>query len=179
MRQMRKDLSLSQQELALMLNVSRSAIALYEKGLRPLPAKAGKIWAEMILLWQRQQRLTEPPRHLERNLLIAQQQQSLSLLNLHLQRAAARSISITQQLTGMEQQYRCQVRKLHFIKGVMQEAKQGSREMELLQNREQQALLTLAGCCPQRRQLLAFKLQVLRSQQKAALAGKVIVQQQG
>ena len=152
---------------------------MYEKGLRPLPARAAKKWAEITLLWQSKQRLTDLPRQLEKSLLIAQQQQSLSRLNLHLQRAAARSISITQQLTSMEQQYRCQVRKLHFIKGLMLEEKPRSRQMQLLQNMEQQALGILAGCCPQRRQLLAFQLQVLQARQKAALAGKVVLQQQG
>lgn len=179
MRQMRKDLDLSQQELALMLNVSRSAIALYEKGLRPLPAKAGIKWAEMQLLWQRQQHLTQPPRNIEKHFIIARHRQSLSLLNLHLQRAAARSISITQQLTGMEQQYQRQVRKLHFLKGIMENSQPGSRQMQLLQNREQQALGVMSGCCPQRRQMLAFQLQVLQARQKAALAGKVVLQQQG
>ncbi|WP_300599387.1 helix-turn-helix transcriptional regulator [Niabella sp.] len=179
MKQIRKAFNLSQQELALLLNVSRSTIAHYENGLRSLPAGAAEKWLALQQQWQQSAQRASAPQTSRERFLQVQHQQSLDLLNMHQQRAAARSVSITQQLTAMEEQYARLINKLYILKRLVQEAPAGSRRMELLANRLQLTLIQLSECCPQRRQLLAFKLQVLTAQQKAALAGKVIVQQQG
>lgn len=178
MKKIRIELGFTQQDMALLLNISRSAVSMYEKGLRHLPGKASAKWAVLQLLWEENNQKKILPRHAEKSLLKTQQHHSLSLLHMQVQRAAERAISITQQVSRMEAQHSRLVKKIHFIKGLMQEAKPGSREMELLENREQRTLIGLAACGPERRQLLAYKLQVLHSQQKAALAGKVILQQQ-
>ncbi len=179
MKKIRKELGFSQQELALMLSISRSAISMYEKGLRHLPAKAAAKWAGLQLIWQEQQQKKLLPRNIEKSFLQVQHRESVLQLNEHAQRAAALSISITQQMSRLEERHNSLSKKLQVLKGLMEDTPKGGRQMEFLKNREQQTLIGLAACCPQRRQLLAFKLQVLRSQQKAALAGKVIVQQQG
>lgn len=178
MKKIRQELGFSQQDMALLLNISRSTVSMYEKGRRHLPAKATEKWTELQLLWQEHHRKTLLPRNSENSFLRVQHSHSLSLLDDHVQRAAARSIGLTQQLSRMEAEHARLVKKLHFLRGLMAGTQKHSRELALLKNREQQTFLSLAACCPQRRQLLAFRLQVLQSQQKAALAGKVIVQQQ-
>ncbi len=178
MKKIRQELGLSQQDLALLLNVSRSAISMYEKGFRPLPAKAAEKWTALQRLWQEQRQKTLLPRNIEKSFLQVQQRESLSLLNIQAQKAAALSVRLTQQVARLEEKHNRMFKKLHLIKGLMRDTPKGSREMELLKNREQRTLISLAACSPERRQLLAYKLQVLHSQQKAALAGKVVVQQQ-
>ncbi|WP_018629984.1 helix-turn-helix transcriptional regulator [Niabella aurantiaca] len=177
MKEIRKNLNLSQQELALLLNVSRSTIAMYEKGLRPLPPEASLKWMKMQQQWQENQRKPNLLRPGQNSYLTVQQEQCLAFLNAQAQRAAIRSVSVTQQLAALEDQHRILLQKLHFLKELLEETPRGSRQAELIGNRMQHTLIGLAYCGPERRQLLSYKLQVLTAQQKAALASKVIVQQ--
>jgi len=178
MKEIRKNLGLSQQELALLLNVSRSVVAMHEKGMRNLPAEASLKWMKMQLLWQEQRR-NPSLLHTGSNTYVSlQQEQSLTLLNAQVQRAAARSISVAQQLALLEEQHRLLLQKLHFLKEILAQTPRGSRQAALIKNRVQDTLIGLAGCSPGRCQLLRYQLQVLTAQQKAALAGKVIVLQQ-
>lgn len=177
MQEIRKNLNLSQQELALLLNVSRSTISKYEKGLRSLPAEASLKWMKMQQQWQENQRKPDLLRPRQNSYLTVQQEHCLAILNALAQRAAVRSVSVTQQLSALEEQHRILLQKLFFLKELLKETSHGSRQAELIGNRMQHTLIGLAGCGPERRQLLSYKLQVLAAQQKAALAGKVIVQQ--
>ncbi|MBO9620832.1 MAG: helix-turn-helix transcriptional regulator [Niabella sp.] len=179
MKKIRKHLNLSQQELALLLNTSRSAIAMYEKGLRDLPAAAALKWMQLQLQWQQDQRKPNLLRLHQSAHLTVQQEQSLMLLNAQEQRAAARTVTITQQLSVLEKRHRLLLQKLYFLKELLAESPAHSRHAALLKNRMQHTLISLAECSPACRQLLAFQLQVLTARQKAALAGKVILLQQG
>lgn len=179
MKKIRKDLNLSQQELALLLNTSRSAIAMYEKGLRDLPAAAALKWMQLQLQWQEDRRKPNLLRPLQNAHVTVLQEQSLTQLNAQEQRAAARTVSITQQLSQLEERHRLLLQKLYFLKELLSETPAHSRQAELLKNRMQHTLICLAQCSPARRQLLAVKLQVVAARQKAALAGKVILLQQG
>lgn len=178
MKEIRKSLGLSQQELALLLNVSRSAIAMHEKGMRSLSAEASLKWVKMQLLWQEQRRNPSLLQPGSNTYVTVQQEQSLTLLNAQLQRAAARSISIAQQLAILEEQHRLLLQKLRFLKEMLAQTPRGGRQAAFIKNRMQHTLIGLAGCGPGRCQLLRYQLQVLTAQQKAALAGKVIVLQQ-
>ena len=179
MREIRKNLNLSQQELALLLNVSRSAIAMYEKGQRPLPAAASLKWMKIQLHWQENRHRCGLLLPAPNTYLTVQQEACAMLLNVQLQKAAARCVSITQQLSVMEKLHLQLMQKLRFLKEVLDETPKGSRQAELLKNRMQYTLIGLAQCCPGQRELLNYKLKVLTAQQKAALAGKVILQQLG
>ncbi|ANH80915.1 hypothetical protein A8C56_07915 [Niabella ginsenosidivorans] len=179
MKKIRKALNLSQQELALLLNVSRSTIAMYEKGLRSLPSKASEIWCRVQLLWQQSLIRTVPAAAMANSHHLQQQQQALSQLNARVQRAAARRVRLTQQLTYMEEQHQRLGFKLYVLRHLMEDALPGSRQLQLLKNRELMTLIRLAGCCSSRRQLLAFQLQVLATEQKAALSGIITLGQEG
>lgn len=173
MKQIRKDLHLSQQDLALLLNVSRSTICHYEKGIRNMPVHALEKWVHLQSLWQQNQTQKLPAFVAENKFLKLQEAEALERLNLHVQQAAARAISLTQQLTQMETLRRQLVQKLMLLARLRQETPTGSRQFLLLKNRQQMTLLRLTECCAARQELLALKLQVLQSQQRAALAGKV------
>ncbi|WP_300603865.1 helix-turn-helix transcriptional regulator [Niabella sp.] len=179
MKAIRKEFNLSQQELALLLNVSRSTIAMFENGLRALPARASKQWTQLLLLWQEYGPKNQLPRGDQNQYLKVQQKESMNRLNAQVQRAAARSVSLAQQLAQQETQYPFLVKRMHLLKALMRETPAGSSQMALLKNRAELTQIQLAACCPQRRQLLVFRLQALTALQKAALAGAVIVQQQG
>jgi len=69
---------------------------MYEKGFRHLSPKASEKWTELQLLWQENRKKGPLPRGIEKKFLQVQQQENLSLLNLHVQRAATLSIGVTQ-----------------------------------------------------------------------------------
>ena len=179
MKQIREDLHLSQQALALLLNVSRSAISHYENGMRNMPAKAAAKWSSLFQLWQQQREKTIQPGAAADPYRQLRQQQSLQALNAQLQRAAARSVSISQRLTHMEKRHDRLAHKLHFLKNLIKECRPGTRQMDLLKSLEEVTRIQIAECCPEQRQLLTGKLQVLGMQQKAALACRVIIQHPG
>ena len=178
MKKIREHLSLSQQDLALLLNVSCSTIAMYECGMRSLPSKATEKWCRLQALWHQSQMRAIPAVAAANVHNRLQQQRALSLLNDRVKRAAIRKIGLTMRLSRMETQHRNYGLKLYVLRNLMEEALPGSRELQLLKNREQMTLIRLAGCCSSRRQLLTFQLQVLTSEQKAAQAGTVILQHQ-
>lgn len=178
MKKIRKDLNLSQQDLALLLHVSRSTIAMYEKGMRSLPSKATEKWCRLQALWQQGLARKLPVVTMTNSHHYQQQHQALLQLNDRVQRAAARKVSLTLRLAHMETQHSSLGLKLYVLRNLMEDALPGSRQLQLLKNREQMALIRLAGCCPARRQWLAFQLQVLTTEQKAAQAGTIILRQQ-
>lgn len=178
MQQIRKELHFTQQELALLLGVSRSTIALCEAGLRTLPVKAITKWERLHHYWQQSLRHQLPAPRPAASPYLLKQSNTLFQLKARMQRAAARSVAISQQLTKMENRHRRLGLKLFVINSLIQESDH-KREMQLLVNRSQLTQMHLANCCPLSREMLQFKLRLLNAEQKAALSSSVIVQQDG
>jgi hypothetical protein len=178
MKEIRKDLNLTQQEMASLLNVSRSAIAMYEKGMRELPAAASLAYNKLMLFWQQSMGRQRTLRPINSPFLQVEQTQCTARLKACQERAAATIVHITQQLSAMEQKHQKLSQQLHVLQSLMQDARPGTLQMSLLKNREQMVLIRLSKCSPERRQMLQFRLQVLTARQKAALSGNVILQQQ-
>ncbi len=154
MKQMRKDLQLSQQEMASLLNVSRSAIAMYEKGMRELPSAASLAYHKLTLSWQQSMGRQRTLHLINSPFLQVEQTQCMARLKACHEKAAATTVHIAQQLSDMEQKHQKLAQQLHVLRALMEETRPGTLQMSLLKNREQMALIRLSKCCPQRRQML-------------------------
>ncbi|MCF3110906.1 helix-turn-helix domain-containing protein [Niabella sp. CC-SYL272] len=177
MKSLRKQLHLTQQQLAALIGVSTSVICMYEKGQRNLPAKASAMITQLQLQLLQPQRLKAVP---GRQMLARQQAHLLKVekvLSLHARKAAADALRISLTLSKMQERYLLLTQKLALIQELIAAAAPATRQMSLLQNMEVDVLDALDRCGPARQLAAEYKLATLKARQQAALQMQGLVQQ--
>ncbi|MBZ4190446.1 helix-turn-helix transcriptional regulator [Niabella beijingensis] len=177
MKSLRTQLHLTQREMADLIGVSYSVIALYEKGRRNLPTKASIKLAQLQLSLQ-QQPLTKKRTE---DIIFNQQQSKLlkleKVLNSHARKAAAKEINTSFILGKMEDRYKRLIEKLAFIHRLMEDTSPTSKEMSLLQNMELTVMEGLDNCSYAKQRITKYKLEVLKGRKQAALQTMENIQQ--
>lgn len=168
MKNLRHQLGFTQEELAVLLGVSRVVVTLYEKGLRNLPAKAHqKLSHIQVLIYKSSNHKYAPCQQL----LALQQkhyQKAQNQLQGQAKKAAQQAIRVSMQLNKIRERLQQLEEKLALIQLLQRNTAPDSREQRLLQNMEQQLINALDTCNPACEYTTAYKLATLRSKQQTA-----------
>ena len=170
---------LTQRELAALIGVSNSVIAMYEKGRRSLPAKAALKLATLQMAMQQNDNVKKTPSIKLFSRRHAQHHKAQKLLKAHAQKAAADALRISQELERMQLQHRQLEKKLDFLQALMAQAQPGTRQMSLLENLELDVLDAMEQCCPAKQELAAYKISLCNARQQAALHMHAQMEQAG
>ncbi|GEM_PF-2852849 len=169
MNNLRNELSFTQEEMAILLGVSRTLITLYEKGMRNLPAKAlEKLSRIQILINEASNKKPAPCR----KLLALQQkhrQQAQNLLHAHAKKAATQAIRLSMQIAVIRQHYQQLENKAKLFHLLLQNVEKESREWHLLSNMQEQLLHNLDTGSPTSQYIVAYQLSLLITKQQVAM----------
>ncbi|MBZ4192162.1 helix-turn-helix transcriptional regulator [Niabella beijingensis] len=169
MKLLRTQLQLSQQELADLIDVSRSTITMYEKGWRNLPSAAMVKLVQLELLHQQLQLKKTVPNKQLQTFLQLRMLKVEKVLNAHARRAAADALTISFTLSHMQERYAQLQQKLAFVHHLMEDAAPDTRQMIRLRNMELNVLEAMDSCSPDRQLVAQYKLSTLKARQQAAL----------
>lgn len=169
MKAIRKNLHLTQRELAGLLGISNSVIALYERGQRNLPSKATEKLVALQLLFQQTGLQKTAPKYKVTSRQQAQQLKVEKMLKAHVQRAAAKALHTSQVLSQMQERYDQLLKKMELIQHLLQQSLPATRERSLLENMELDVLEALDRCGPARQAVAAYRLAILKGRQQVAL----------
>ena len=169
MKNIRQNMGFTQEELAIILGVSRGLISLYDKGLRSLPAKAlEKLSRIQLLLNEAEKEKTEPCR----KLLALQQKhrkRAQDMLHTHAKKAAAQAARLSMEIAAARERFRQMEHKLNLIQLLIQQAEAGSREWKVLSNLQEQLLHAIDVCNPSSEYACTYRLAMLITRQQVAM----------
>ncbi|MGJ7032808.1 helix-turn-helix domain-containing protein [Niabella hirudinis] len=168
MKELRNRLQFSQQQMALLLGVSRSALALYENGHRSLPTHALIKAGELELLSKQKRaksnRAVTPAKEQD----LAQYREVTAQLEQLASNTASDITRTERELARMQELHECLVKRLEVIDLLtVQDTPVFSKQ--LVEQLKQDTLIAMAACCPARQLLMEHKLLVLKSAKKTAL----------
>lgn len=169
MKAIRKNLHLTQRELAGLLGVSNSVIALYERGQRSLPSKATEKLVALQLLFQQTGQQRSTPHYKVTSRQQAQLLKVEKMLKAHAQRAAAKALHTSQVLSRMQDRYQQQLKKMELVQQLLQQTQPATRERSFLDNMELDVLEALDHCGPARQAVATYQLAILKARQQVAL----------
>jgi transcriptional regulator with XRE-family HTH domain len=169
MKNVRHDLGFTQEELAILLGVSRGLISLYDKGLRSLPAKAlEKLSLIQLLLNEVEKQKTEPCR----KLLALQQKhrkRAQDMLHKHAKKAAVQAARLSMEIAATRERFRQMEHKLGVIQVLIEQVQAGSREWKVLSNLQERLLHAIDVCNPSSEYACTYRLAMLITRQQVAM----------
>ncbi len=169
MKNVRQELRFTQEELAVILGVSRGLISLYDKGKRNLPAKALEKLSRIQLLITKAE--TQKPQPCRKMLALQQKhrKRAQDLLHAQAKKAAAQAVRLTMEIAAARERFRQMENKLNLIQLLIQQAPEGSREWKVLNNIEEQLLYAFDVCNPTSEYACAYRLAMLITRQQVAM----------
>lgn len=162
-------LPFTQQELALLLGVSRSAVALYAAGSRSLPTAALIKLSELEIAAAKPSGKSRKTTAQVKEFNKLQQQKTERRLQQQAQKAEMERLRRERELEKLRFRHEGLVRKLVILQTLKEKTITGSRPKSLLEHIEQQTLRAMETCCPARQLWVEYRLLALQNNQKAAL----------
>lgn len=169
MKKLRKDIHLTQKELAELAGISRASVSMYEKGHRNLPGIAVSKLAEIQLAIQQVPLRNMYAPYSSGKYLYKQKQQLERQLNNQIRKNTAEALRISLKMTKMQETYKRLSDKLIIIQHLKTLAVAGTREMSLLEVMEINVIDKLERCSPIRQLAASYSLALNDAQRNTAL----------
>ncbi|GEM_PF-5472777 len=164
----RQHLHLNQEELADLLGISKSAVGMYETGLRPLTEAADARLQLLKEYWQRFVREGLPPGALL-HAAPPDLKRCKMLVEACVRKASADAVRYSQLLEQMNNNQRQLEQKQFFIRYLMLQETGDSFPLVVLRKLEQQLKKRSKSCCADLQQVLVFRLNTATVLQQLAL----------